>query len=138
VAALRLPTASSDPDHLALVLDADPEAAPTARVAARALGRDPQEAADLGLAVSELVGNAVRHGAAGEDAIILLSVLREGDAFVITASNVPADGPRPGGGGLGFEVLRTLGADVELRREPGRTVASCRLPRDVRAIGLAG
>jgi anti-sigma regulatory factor (Ser/Thr protein kinase) len=137
VAHLELAGAGGGPPHLALVLDAGPRAAPQARGAVMRLGRDAREAEDLGLVVSELVGNAVRHGAAGPRAIILLSVLAAGDAFVVTASNTPA----PGGdraapaGGAGLRALGALGAQVALRHDPGRTVATCRLPRQAHAVG---
>jgi two-component sensor histidine kinase len=128
----------SGPVHLALVLDAGPEAAPLARGAAAALGRDPGEAAELGLVVSEIVTNAVRHGSAAHDAIILLSVVAEGDAFVVTASNEPGPpGAAAAGAGMGLGVLRARGADVDLRRDPERTVATCRLPRRARALDAA-
>jgi hypothetical protein len=39
---------------------------------------------------------------------------------------------------MGLEVLRALGADVEIRHEPERTVAMCRLPRGIGAVGVAG
>ncbi len=132
---------SPDPEHLALVLDPGPGAAPQARGAAMPLARDAREAADLGLVVSEVVGNAVRHGSCAPDAIILLAVLAGGDAFVVTASNEPAgDGaPAPEADrGMGLEVLRALGAEVELRVEPERTVAMCRLPRRAQAASAAG
>jgi anti-sigma regulatory factor (Ser/Thr protein kinase) len=138
---LRLLDPTPDPEHLALVLDAGPGAAPQARGAVVPLARSPQEAGDLGLVVSEVIANAVRHGSDAPDAIILLSVLAAGDAFVVTASNEPAGDPcRPQsrGHGMGLEVLRALGADVEVRHEPGRTVATCRLPRGLGAVGVAG
>jgi len=138
---LRLVDPTPDPEHLALVLDPGPGAAPMARGAVAPLARDGREAADLGMIVSEVVGNAVRHGARGPGAIILLSVLAAGDAFVVTASNEPAKdaaGRAGDAGGMGFELLRALGADVELRHEPARTVATCRLPRRAQAMGAAG
>ena len=138
---LRLLDPTPDPEHLALVLDAGPGAAPQARGAVVPLARTAREAGDLGLVVSEVVGNAVRHGSDAPDAIILLSVLAAGDAFVVTASNEPAEeAPHPPGGGhgMGLEVLRALGADVEVRHEPDRTVATCRLPRGLGAVGIAG
>lgn len=137
---LRLLDPTPDPDHLAMVLDAGPGAAPLARGAVAPLTRGAREAADLGLVVSEVVGNAVRHGSDAPDAIILLSVLAAGDAFVVTASNEPAPGADPAppcGPGMGLEVLRALGADVQVRHEPERTVATCRLPR-AHALDVAG
>ena len=138
---LRLLDPTPDPEHLALVLDVGPGAAPQARGAVAPLARGAQEAQDLGLVVSEVVANAVHHGSDAPDAIILLSVLAAGDAFVVTASNEPPRGPsrlRGGGHGMGLEVLRALGADVEIRHEPERTVAMCRLPRGIGAVGVAG
>ncbi len=138
---LRLLDTTPDPDHVALVLDPGPGAAPQARGAVAPLARDAGEADDLGLVVSEVVGNAVRHGSDAPDAIILLSVLATGEAFVVTASNEPAPAGAEASGsapGMGLEVLRALGADVELRHEPARTVATCRLPRRLPAVGIAG
>ena len=138
---LRLLDPTPDPGHLALVLDAGPGAAPQARGAVAPLARDAREAADLGIIVSEVVANAVRHGSRAPDAIILLSVLASGDAFVVTASSEPdGDGGRgrDDAGGMGLEVLRALGADCEVRHEPERTVATCRLPRRAQAAGAAG
>jgi two-component sensor histidine kinase len=138
---LRLLDPTPDPEHLALVLDAGPGAAPQARGAVAPLARGVREAQDLGLVVSEIVANAVRHGSDAPDAIILLSVLAAGDAFVVTASNEPPRGPSGCAGrghGMGLDVLRALGADVELRHEPERTVATCRLPRGLGAVGVAG
>lgn len=138
---LRLLDPRPDPEHLALALDPGPGAAPQARGAVAPLARDAREATDLGLVVSEVVDNAVRHGSNAPDAIILLSVLAAGDAFVVTASNEPApDGARGSRAtrGMGLEVLRALGADVEVRHDPGRTVATCRLPRRMHAVGIAG
>jgi hypothetical protein len=39
---------------------------------------------------------------------------------------------------MGLEVLRALGADCEVRHEPERTVATCRLPRRAHAASAAG
>ncbi|MEV8318622.1 ATP-binding protein [Streptomyces sp. NPDC059900] len=121
------------------VFDKAPEAVAHARDFARAfVGRlrpavDPQDAASVELAVSELVTNVVRH-ARGTSCSLRLEAQPDGIAVVVGDAD-----PRPpqerapdlagGTGGFGWPMVRHMAKAVTVTREPnGKTIRAV-MPR---------
>jgi anti-sigma regulatory factor (Ser/Thr protein kinase) len=91
------------------------------------VGHDQLE--DIALLVSELVTNSVRHGGAGEDDLLELTVLRHGNRLrvVVTDWGPGFDGrPRPRNradqtGGWGLYLVERLADRWGVQREDGST-----------------
>ncbi len=124
---------------LSLMLDAGPDAPSRARAAIGPHIDDPEARADLELAASELVTNAVGDGPGSGDLVVLLDLEVELHAYVLTVSSSvgPAGHAPRAGEALGLSILRALGCEVAVREEGHRTIATCRLPRADAAPRLA-
>jgi anti-sigma regulatory factor (Ser/Thr protein kinase) len=125
-----------------LSLDHAPESVPTARRGVVAfLEREwPEHAADpavadlvgdAALVVSELVGNAVRHGLPPVD-LDVIAVATDGHRSVRIAcrDGGPWDGTPPGpDSGRGFVIVRQLAADVTIAADHESTTVAATLER---------
>ena len=117
------------------VLTARPDAVPKARRLIRSYVEVhcPDAAAireDVALAVSEAVGNAVRHAYAGSQGDIELSAQVEGDCLVVVVRDWGV-GWRPShdpGLGLGVPLMRTMGELSVTRAEDGGSRVVLRFP----------
>ena len=97
-----------------------------ARHAARSLARQsgcgPATVANVALAVSEAVSNAIIHGYAGRTGRIHLRAETDGGDFVITVTD-RGDGltPRPDspGLGLGLALIAQVTSDLHIDEPPG-------------------
>ncbi|MFG2651827.1 ATP-binding protein [Streptomyces sp. NPDC048436] len=121
------------------VFDKRPEAVAHARDFARAFvsglrpAVDPQDAASVELAVSELVTNVVRH-ASGTSCTLQLRAQPDGIAILVGDSD-----PRPpqerapdlagGTGGFGWPMVQHLATAVSVTRGPGGKTIRAVLPR---------
>lgn len=128
---------AGSPDHA--LFDKRPEAVAHARDFARDFVRelrpavDPQDAATVELAVSELVTNVVRH-ARGTSCSLRLEAEPDGIAVM-----VGDDDPRPprerapdlagGTGGFGWPMVQHLARAVTVTRAPGGKTIRVLLPR---------
>lgn len=126
------------PDRLAIAFSADADAPQRARsAAARALAHWPQERRDAALLViSELITNAVRHGARDDSDEVSLLVRRRGGAVRIevvdprSGDGVVADsgiGEESQRSGWGLPIVAELTDRWGVEGGPGRTCVWCEL-----------
>ena len=104
-----------------------PAAAAEAREWAGSL--DPPPSPEAELLLTELVTNAVRHGRAGKDQAVGVSVEREGNQLRIAVSDpgpgfewAPPLGRQPEEGGYGLVLVDRLAERWGIRRSAGRTI----------------
>jgi len=108
---------------------------------------DADRAIPLGLVVSEVLTNAMRHAFVGRDAgnITVDAMVEEGELTVSISDDGVGMAPRAGGGGLGSRIIRSLAAQlaarIDVESETGAgTVVKVRLalapePLGLRAVG---
>lgn len=105
---------------------------------------DAERAMPLGMIVSEVVTNAVRHAyGAGRSGVVTARAAASGDALIteVTDEGVGfSSDAQPGASSLGTMIIRALsrqiGADLQIDSEPGKgTKVTIRLPRQPEAGG---
>ncbi|MBP6999908.1 MAG: PAS domain-containing protein [Amaricoccus sp.] len=99
----------------------------------------PMEVAvNLGLVLSELVTNALRHAFAGRGGVVRVGVREGADGGVVVVvaddgGGMPAGAALPAGGGLGGRIVaalvRSLDATLEVESGPGGSTFTIAVPR---------
>jgi len=123
------------------VFDADPRLGSQVRAWIRSaiIGHDcPVDAADAAVVVSELFGNAVRHGPAGGRVLVGYCLWRAGARLVVCDSGGPgtprlADGGDLAEGGRGLHVVDSLAARWGTFRMAGAQAVWCDFGQPLRA-----
>lgn len=111
-----------------------PEVVPTFRHAAAdfaaANGADPELCADIALAVSEAVTNAVKHADARPDETVAMTATVEDDWLEIRVVDrgTGFGNPQSDGLGLGLSIIARLSAHLEISQEGSGTELIMRFP----------
>ena len=126
---------SASVDGMKLVLPAEPASVPELRHSisrfAKEHGLGPELVADVALAVSEAVTNAVKYAdAADAEAVVELSAAREDDWLEVTVRDRGEGFGRESvdGLGLGLSIIARLAGDLRIVQEGEGTEVRMRFP----------
>lgn len=136
--------------HIAatVVIGRDADDVPGARAlvatALELVGTSSDDCADLTVAVSEAVTNAVEHAASGEDVVLTIDLTRERAEIVVRDEGrgfVPPESPEmpdpQATAGRGLALMRLLVDEVDVESSPGQGTI-VRIRHQLRGLVSAG